>query len=346
MSGSSMMIKLSPFQPTLYRQLTVALLFIMCGSLAAQSSGAESPAAVSRQPGAPGSYVLGPGDQILVRAANAPELNEKSIRLDLGGLINLPIVGRIQAGGTTVEDLEGELKKRLKVFLEEPDVSVTVSEYQSQPVSVFGEVGNPGVHQLQGRKSLIEMLAVTGGVRPGAGPVAMITRRLQYGRIPLPGAKDDATGKFSIAQVELRPLVQARTPENDISIQPYDIISIPKAESIYIAGEVVRSGLLALSDKPTLTIVEALSISGGLTKAADGKRGRILRATKPGAIRPQESVDIAGIMRGRTDDVLLNAGDILVVPSSVTKKATQRAIEIAIQIGTVILSAGLVSGSL
>lgn len=295
---------------------------------------------------AAGSYTLGPGDQILVRAANAPDLNEKTIRIDLGGVINLPVVGRLQAGGSTIEVLETELRRRLKVFLEEPEVSVTVTEYQSQPVSVFGEVGNPGVHQLQGRKSLIELLAVTGGVKPDAGPVVMITRRIEYGRVPLPGAKDDPTGKYSIAQVEIKPLIQAKTPENDITIQPYDIISVPKAEFVYIAGEVVRSGLLPLSEKPTLSIIEALSSSGGLSKTADGKKAHILRATLPGKIRPQEPVNIAGILLGKVDDVQLHAGDILVIPSSVTKKAAQRAIEMAVQIGTVILSAGVVNGRL
>ena len=298
------------------------------------------------KPAGVSSYVLGPGDQILVRAANAPELNEKTIRIDLSGYINLPVVGRVQAGGTTVEALETELHRRLKIFLEEPDVSVSVMEYQSQPVSVFGEVASPGVHQLQGRKSLVELLAITGGVKADAGPVVMITRRMEYGRVPLPGAADDPTGRFSIAQVELKPLIQARTPQYDITIQPYDIISIPHAEFIYIAGDVLRSGTQPLIEKSTISIVEALSTAGGLTKTADPKKARILRATKANAIRPQEPVNIAKIMHGDSEDVQLMAGDILVIPSSNTKKAAQRALEAAIQIGSVILSSGVVNGTL
>ncbi len=293
-----------------------------------------------------GAYILGPGDQILVRAANAPELNEKTIRIDLSGFVNLPVVGRIQAGGITVEALERELVRRLKVFLEEPDVSVSVLEYQSQPVSVFGDVSTPGVHQLQGRKSLVELIAMVGGVKPESGPFVLITRRLEYGRIPLPGAADDPTGKYSIAQVEIRPLIQAKTPEKDILIQPYDVISVPRAEYIYVAGEVIKSGTVALSEKQSLSIVEALSSSGGLTKTADSKRARILRATRPDLIRPQEPVDVAKIMKGQSPDVQLMAGDILVVPSSVSKKAIQRAIEVAVQIGSVILSAGIVNGTI
>lgn len=298
------------------------------------------------KPAGVSSYVLGPGDQIMVRAANVSELNDKTIRIDLSGYINLPVVGRVQTGGITVEALEAELRRRLKIYLEEPDVSVSIMEYQSQPVSVFGEVTAPGVHQLQGRKSLIELLAMTGGVKSDAGPVVMITRRIEYGRLPLPGASDDLTGKFSIAQVELKPLIQARTPEYDITIQPYDIISIPHAESIYVAGDVLRSGTQQLTEKSTISIVEALSTAGGLAKTADPKKARILRATKANAIRPQEPVNISKIMRGESQDVQLMAGDILVIPASNTKKAAQRALEAAIQIGTVILSSGLVNGTL
>ena len=96
--------------------------------------------------------LLGPGDQIVIRAANMPDVSEKPIRIDLNGNINMPMIGRIQAGGMTVGQLEEEIARRLKVYLEEPDVAVSITEYQSQPVSVFGEVANPGVHQLQGGK--------------------------------------------------------------------------------------------------------------------------------------------------------------------------------------------------
>src|SRR5438874_3482475 len=156
----------------------IAGIFLCCLAL----SGAENAGVVSK------SYLLGPGDQIVIRAANAPDISEKPIRIDLGGIINMPTIGRVQAGGLTVEALEAELVKRLKVYLEEPDVAVSVTEYQSQPVSIFGEVMTPGVHQLEGRKTLVEMLSLAGGLKDEAGPSIRITRRLEYGPIPLPGA--------------------------------------------------------------------------------------------------------------------------------------------------------------
>jgi polysaccharide export outer membrane protein len=291
-------------------------------------------------------YRLGAGDQILIRASNAPELSEKLFRIDPTGFINAPTLGRVEAGGLTVAALEKELDRRLGVFLQEPDAAVSVMEYQSQPVSIFGEVLTPGVHQLQGRKTLVEMLSTAGGIRPGAGPTVRITRKLEYGRIPLPGATDDATGQFSVAQLELKPLVAAQTPERDIEIEPYDIISVPRAELIYVAGDVNKSGPLALTDRPTMSVVEALSASGGVTKTADTKKAHILRTVAGNAARAQLPVNVSKIMAGKSDDIQLMAGDILVVPPSAMKKAAQRALEAAIQIGTVVVSSGAIAGTL
>jgi polysaccharide export outer membrane protein len=292
------------------------------------------------------SYLLGPGDQILIRAANVPDISEKSIRIDLNGSINMPMIGHIAASGLTVEQLESEIVKRLKVYLEEPEVAVSITEYQSQPVSVFGEVGNPGVHQLQGRKTLVELLAITGGLKADSGPNVLITRRLENGRIPLPGATDDPTGKFSVASLQLKPLIQAKTPEKDIEIQPYDVISVPKAEFIYVAGDVTKTGLLQLNDSPTMSIMEALSSSGGITKTSDPKKARILRPVSGTSKRDQVSVDVSRIMNGKAEDVQLVAGDILFIPVSASKKATIRALEAAIQVGTVLLTSGVVNGTL
>jgi polysaccharide biosynthesis/export protein len=317
-----------------------------CLAQETQFSGASVTAPIARPSkitsSARSSYLLGAGDQILIRAANVPDISEKPIRIDLNGYINMPMVGRLEAGGLTVEQLEALIAKRLKVFLEEPDVAVSVSEYQSQPVSVFGEVMTPGVHQLQGRKTLVEILAMTGGVKPEAGPTVKITRRIENGKIPLPGATDDPTGRFSIAELQLKPLIQAKTPENDIEIEPYDIISVPKAEFIYVAGDVTKSGALSLTDRPTMLIMEALASTGGVTKTSDPKKARILRSVAGSSKREQVPVDIARIMNGKGEDVELLAGDILFIPGSAAKKASLRALEAAIQTGTAILTYGVI----
>jgi polysaccharide export outer membrane protein len=336
-------------------RLMKAAIAIVVSSAAISLALAQSPApaagtttmpAVSGIENKGASYILGAGDLILVHASNVPELADKPFRIDLNGIVNLPVAGRLQATGLTVQELEGEVAKRLRIFLEEPDVAISVSEFQSQPVSIFGEVGTPGVHQLQGRKTLIELLSLAGGVKAEAGPTVRITRRMEFGRIPLPGATDDASGKFNVAELDLKPLVAAKTPEKDIQIQPYDVISVPKAEFVYVAGDVTKSGSLVLADKRSMSIMEALSSSGGVTKTSEPKKARILRTLPGTAIRSQVPVDIARIMNGKSSDIDLLAGDILFVPSSNAKKVTLRALEAAIQAGTVILSSGVVNGTI
>ncbi len=104
-------------------------------------------------------YVLGPDDQILIRALDAPEISDKPFLIGTNGNITLPMIGRVKAGGLTVEQLEAELTTRLKEFIQDPQISVTVTEVQSHPVSVFGAVTKPGVVQLRGRQTLYEVLS-------------------------------------------------------------------------------------------------------------------------------------------------------------------------------------------
>jgi hypothetical protein len=89
-----------------------------------------------------------------------------------------------------------------------------------------------------------------------------------------------------------------------------------------------------------------LSATGGVTKTADTKKGRILRSVPGSSIRAQVPVNISKIMTGKSNDVQMMAGDILVVPPSSTKKAAQRALEMAIQVGTVVMTSGLATGAL
>ncbi len=148
-------------------------------------------------------YILGPDDQVTVRVLDLEEFNggggantkEFAYRIDLRGMVNLPMIGRMKAAGQTVEQLEAAVAERLKEYLKTPSVTVAVVEYKSQPISVIGQVTTPGVHQLQGRKTLLEVISVVGGLKPDAGHQIKITRKIEYGAIPLASAKTDPTGR-------------------------------------------------------------------------------------------------------------------------------------------------------
>lgn len=279
-------------------------------------------------------YVLGPEDQITIRALDAEEISDRPLRIDMSGYIRLPMVGRLRASGLTIEQLEAQLVARLKTFIREPEVSVSITEFRSQPVSVIGAVKNPGVHQLQGRKSLIEILSLAGGLNTDAGHTIKITRRLEWGRIPLRSGADDPTGQFSVAQVSVKAIMEAKNPEENIIVRPYDVISVPRAEMVYVTGQVVRSGGFVLNERETLSVLQALSLAGGLGSTASPQNSRILRPALGAAGRAEIAVDLKKILAGKAQDLPLQAEDILFVPGSAPKKAAIRAIEAAIQIGT------------
>jgi polysaccharide biosynthesis/export protein len=287
-------------------------------------------------------YVLGPEDQIVVHAVDVPDISDKPVRLDLNGDIKFPMAGRIHAAGLTSEQLEAELTKRLSVYLEQPDVAVTVAEFHSQPVSVIGAVNSPGVHQIEGRKTLIEILSSAGGIQQDAGPSITITRRLEWGRIPLEGAKDDPSGKFSIAEIALRPLISAKTPEKNIVIRPYDVISVPRAEVVYVVGQVGKVGPLTLNEAHSISVLQAVSASGGVLRTAAANDAKILRPAAGGSKWAEYPVDIKKILKGQADDQTLVAGDILFVPDSTGKRAAIRALEAAVQAGTFAATYGVV----
>jgi polysaccharide export outer membrane protein len=279
-------------------------------------------------------YVLGPGDQITVSVVDGEEFNGKPLQIDMSGYVRLPVVGRIRMSGLTVPQVETELANRLKTYLLKPDVSVSIVEFRSQPVSVIGAVKNPGVQQVQGRKKLIEMLSVAGGLDTTAGPMLKITRLLEWGRIPLATATVDPTGRFSLAEVSLKSLIEAKKPEENILVKPYDVISVPRAEMVYVIGQVTRAGGFVLNDRETLTALQALSLAGGLERTARPQHARILRSSAGEESRSEIPVNLKKILDGRTPDIPMQPDDILFVPTNVPQKAALRALEAAVQAGT------------
>src|SRR5437868_3090920 len=128
-----------------------------------------------------GGMALGPDDQIAIRILEAPEIVDRPVRVDTNGVIELPLVGPVRAGGLTVPELHDILVAKFRTFIREPEITITVEEFRSQPVSVIGAVNSPGIQQVRGRKTLVEMLSLAGGVRPDAGYSVKITRRLDSG---------------------------------------------------------------------------------------------------------------------------------------------------------------------
>jgi polysaccharide biosynthesis/export protein len=279
-------------------------------------------------------YLLGPEDQLQISAPELTDLASKPVRVDGEGDIYVPLAGRVHVAGMTVRQAQEELDKVLSTYIRQPEVIVDVAEVRSQPVSILGAVNSPGVHQVQGHKTLLEMLALAGGVRQDAGYSIRITRELEWGCIPVPNAHLDSSGQFSVAEIDLKGIMDAKAPQNNIQIFPNDVISVPKAEMVYVIGEVRRSGGFVLGEHQSMSVLQALSLAEGLNPGADAKHAKILRL-KPDADKREEiRVNLKEALNGKKADVALQGEDILFIPGSTGKKAALRTMEAAIQAGT------------
>jgi protein involved in polysaccharide export with SLBB domain/beta-lactamase regulating signal transducer with metallopeptidase domain len=189
---------------------------------------AQVPPETRPRPDAP-DYTLGPIDQLLIRVPQAAEIDDHPFRIDAAGDINLPLLGRVHASGMTIRELEADLVQRLREHVSEPQVSIMVVQFHAPaPVYFVGAFKAPGTYPLQGSGRLAEMLTATGGLRPGAGDYIKISRRAEYGVIPLPKAIEDAEKKVSTVEISVDRL-RDLNPAEDIPLLPLDVVSVEPA---------------------------------------------------------------------------------------------------------------------
>jgi polysaccharide export outer membrane protein len=259
------------------------------------------------------------------------------MRIDLQGNLNIPLIGRVHAGGLTVDQLEALVVSRLLKYAKRPQVTISVTEFRSQPVSVVGAVNKPGIHQVQGRKTLIEMLSLAEGLRNDAGNTIKLTRQITWGAIPLPDVMVNEAAGFSVAEITVNSIMEARNPEQNIPIMPNDIISVPRAALVYVVGNVKRSGGFVLGEKKGVSTLQALALAEGLDRAAAPEHAKIFRVPPDGGERTEISVNLKKILSGKGKDIPMYANDVLFIPNSASRTIGYRALESAIQLGTGVL---------
>ncbi|MGD1070156.1 MAG: polysaccharide biosynthesis/export family protein [Bryobacteraceae bacterium] len=322
--------------------MKAALCFFLlaCAPLADSQTGptASAPAAsgwkaTGDTPNFPSSYLLGPNDQVsLVVDQLEDDFNEKTFRIDQNGDLSIPLIGRIHAGGLTQAELEDTVRNRFGAILKAPDIVVNVTEYSSQPVSVAGAVNTPGIRQLQGGKTLFEVISLAGGLRPDAGTTVKITRDLKWGAIPLPGAVISPNGQCSIAVVRLKRVMQAS--DENILMRPGDTVFVPKADVVYVVGSVTTPGGFPIGENETLSALQVVALAQGMVRTAAPDRAKILRAVAGAGNRSEIPINLKLLMAGKAPDTPLQPDDILFVPNSAAKSAEFRTIEAIVNAAT------------
>ena len=222
------------------------------------STGANAAAVPSAAPANLTSYVLGPEDSITVRVFAADDIPDKPVQIDNDGSVTLPMIGQVHAAGLTVEQFQVNLVTAYKKYFKDPQVTVQVNDFRSQPVSVAGNVTTPGVVQLRGNRNLMEVIGQAGGLRADAGDSVSSSPAISA-KVPIPvaGAFTDPTGKYSVAHIDIRSVMNGKDPEGNILIKPHDVITVPRARMVYVLGNVTRPGGYVMTENETMSLTQA-----------------------------------------------------------------------------------------
>lgn len=259
-------------------------------------------------------YELGVSDQILIHAPDADEINEKPFRIEEDGTITLPLIGVVKAAGVSIQQLEDDVKEKLKTYIKNPVVSITVVQFRSSPVFFIGDFMRPGIYALQGRHTLVEMMMTAGGLQATAARRIKVTRREDSGQIPLPGATFDPETKTSSVEISLAALSQNINPAEDIVLQPNDTVTAEKVEQVYVQGAVNKNGGFDIGDKDYLSTLQLLSLAGGLAPDAEPEKAKILRPVLNSTRRAEIPLDLTRVLQTDGTDYPLLPNDVLYVP--------------------------------
>ncbi len=245
-----------------------------------------------------GDYVIGPQDVLSITVFDQADLGGK-YAVELDGSFTFPLIGRVQAGGTTIRNFEAQLKKKLADgFFKNPQVTVAIEQYRSQRVFVTGEVRSPGAYPLTGDMTLIEALAKAGSTTPNASEEAVVVRGTKGFEGP---AALDAAGDREILRFNLKDLQSGAGSVRNIDLRDGDTIYIARAELVYIFGEVKNPAAYPI--KTDTTVLQALSLAGGVTPNGAINRTKIIRIVE--GDKKEISVKLTAIVQ---------PGDTIMVP--------------------------------
>jgi polysaccharide export outer membrane protein len=190
-----------------------------------------------------------------------------------------------------------------------------VVQFRSEPVFVTGDFRSPGIYPLQGR-TLVELLTEVGGLAPNASRRIKLTRRAEYGIIPLADAIVDPEKKISAVEIGMDRMTTNVNPEEDLRLQPYDIISTGRAERVYVNGEVAKPAAIELGERDFMSITQALTEAGGFTQWAIRDKVRVLRPVMGTNLRAEINVDLSRVLEGKDVDLPLLPNDVVYVARS------------------------------
>ena len=281
-------------------------------------------AVISARSGAPSSdYRIGPEDLIEITLFNIPDIYGQerlqltprvmTVRVSQKGQISLPLLGELDVMGLTVSSVEQKLRTAYDRYIVRPQVGVLVKEYR-QRVSIIGAVQKPGVFELTGPKTVIDLLAMAGGITDKAGSQVHIYRNGANGRethvIDL-AVLANSTGLIN----------EDNAAMINMPVQAGDMINIPEAGMFFVDGAVKKPGSYPLGRRYSLS--QALATAGGVDVELYSDAISILRRHRAGEVETI-AVDLSEITSGAVPDPQLQPDDVIIVPTSAGKFLVKR----------------------
>jgi polysaccharide export outer membrane protein len=244
---------------------------------------------------------IGPRDQIEVKVFQDPSLYTKATVTD-DGRITMPLIGKVDVSGLTPTEIEQRIKTLLSKYINQPDVSVTVTEAGSKPISVIGAVTRPGRIGITGNITLIQAITQAGGLATGYGRSLYVLRT----------ASNGLTEQIAI---DIDDLMVNGNPDLNLPMRANDVINVPIDSSIniYVLGEVMHPGNVQFRRSQTPTLLQVLSSAGGPTDRASK---RVVLKRMVGGTEKTFHYDFRKIIDGRQNDVVLMDNDRLIFQES------------------------------
>lgn len=238
----------------------------------------------------PSDYRVGDGDVLQVTVYDHPDLSTV-VRVANDGSINFPLVGQMRIGGMTVGEVSNRLARTLSQgYIVNPQVSVFVQEFRSKKVTIVGQIANPGLYQLTGPTSLLQLISKAGGLKPDAGDKIVLKRRSVNG-------EEEVT-------IDRLALMEKGDTTLDIPVRDGDNVFVAQAGLFYVTGQVNKPAAYKLEEGAS--VIKGITMAGGFTNLAATKKVKIIRKVD-GAERVMENVPMHEAIRSE---------DVIVVPES------------------------------
>jgi polysaccharide export outer membrane protein len=246
-------------------------------------------------------YKIGAKDLLEIKVFELPELNQ-TVRVAEDGSVSFSLIGKVQVAGLTAQGLETKLASLLdQKYTKASHVTVFIKEYQK--VAVFGAVGKPGNYELVGPTTLLQVISQAGGLTPDAVTELYIFRR-------------EKEGQKTKITIDLRDLIVNGNQALNIDLLPNDVVNIPVDQTltVYVYGEVKNPGAIQYKQSKKITLLQAIAQAGGPTEFAAKSRVTIKRKDSKTGREIKIPVNLKNIIAGKISDIILEEGDVIIVP--------------------------------